>query len=215
MFDKYDVGQQVFVGLPICLVMLISGMIVSMLWAANMMKNGSVGLTALCYAIYIITTSIAFGWIFAVGMVQSQAYWLPVIFAVVGAIFLIATMIAKVISINGIITMGKIIFAVGIVMALFFLMFFIILLVMIFSPTAGIISGDILCTGIMMGMSIVSFLYIVIDIWQISKISEFATTTGQEYSKILPWFLGYRLLTDLVNLLFIVVLYIIRFGSRR
>lgn len=214
LFQNYTAGENLWAGFAIFLVTLIAGMIVSMLWTANMMKNGSAGLTILCYALYILTTSIAFGWLFALGFENSQAYWLPVMFAVVGGIMLIAAMIARGLSANGMLTMGKIMAVTAAVMGIFFLVFFILLFVVIFAPGAGVVIGNTICTGVMMGMSVFAFIYIIADIWSISKASEFTNTTGQEYSKIVPWFFGFKLLTDLVNILFIVLIWVLRFARR-
>lgn len=215
VFQNYTAGENITTGLAIFIVSLLAGIIVSLLWSANMMKNGSVGLTILCYAIYILTTSIAFGWLFALGFQNSEAYWLPVMFAVVGGIMLIAAMIARVMSVNGLLTMGKIMAATAIVMGIFFLIFFVLLFVIIFAPSGvGNVLGNAICTGVMMGMSVFAFIYIIADIWMIGKASEFADTTGQEYPAIVTWYFGFKLLTDLVNILFIVLLWILRFGKR-
>lgn len=213
VFLNYTAGENAFTGLAIFLITLIAGMIVSMLWTANMMKNGSAVLTFFCYAVYIVTTSIAFGWLFALGF-NNDIKWLPIMFGIVGGIMIIAAMIAKGMSVNGLLTMGKIMIATAIVMGVFFLMFFILLFVLIFAPMAGIVMGDMICTGIMMGMTVFAFLYIIGDIWFISKASEFADTTGQEYPAIATWFFGFKLLTDLVNILFVVLFWVLRFAKR-
>lgn len=212
-YQTLDSGNRILIGLPICLITLIIGMVVSFMWRANMLKNGSTGLTIAIYAIYMVFTSIAFGWLFSLAMVNSQAYWLPVLFAIVGAIFLLTAGIAKIVSLRGIITMGAIIVITGIVMGLFFITFFIVMMVSLFiNPTVTVLASDALCSLIMAAMSLVSFIYIIIDIWSISKLSEFVNESGTEYAKIMPWYCGFRLLTDLVNLLFIAVWYLIRFG---
>lgn len=213
----YNTVQDNFgLGLGIFFIMLLSGMIVSMLWTANMLKNGSVFLTILCYLFYITSTSVAFGWLFSIAMMNIDAYWLPVMFAIVGAIFLLTTLIAKATSINGVITMGKIVAICAVVMGILMLAFFILMMVSCFVWNQGVfMAGDVISSLVMFLMSIMSFVYIIWDIWSISKISEFAENSGQEFPKIMAWFCGYKLLTDLVNILFVVLWYVIRFGRRR
>ncbi|MCQ3907359.1 MAG: hypothetical protein MJ219_00980 [Mycoplasmoidaceae bacterium] len=86
-------------------------------------------------------------------------------FFVVGFVFLFATMIAKIISLRSVITMGKIIGVVGITTMILFLVFFILVIVSAFTLNPGVgIAGDTFCLIIMLCMTIVSFLYLVIDI---------------------------------------------------
>ncbi|MCQ2956797.1 MAG: hypothetical protein MJ233_02955 [Mycoplasmoidaceae bacterium] len=87
------------------------------------------------------------------------------LFAIVGAIFLLTAGIAKIVSLRGIITMGAIIVITGIVMGLFFITFFIVMMVSLFiNPTVTVLASDALCSLIMAAMSLVSFIYIIIDI---------------------------------------------------
>lgn len=203
----------IVLGLPICLITLILGMVISLLWRANMLKNGSVGITIGIYLLYIVTTSVAFGWLFALARLNVEAYWLPVMFAIVGGIFLLTAGIAKIISLRGIITMGAIVLIVGIIMGVCFIAFFIVMLVTLFiNPMVVVLASDALCSLVMAAIALVSFVYIIVDIWSISKMSEFVNDTGTEYGKIMPWYCGFRLLTDLVNILFIAIWYLIRFS---
>lgn len=216
LFDKvFDEAGLMNIGLSICLITLFSSMIVSMLWVANMIKSGSIPLTIACYLFYIASTSVAFGWMFNLAERSVDATWLMFTFVIVGAGFLLATMIAKISSANSIMTMAKVIGIVGFVMSILFIVFLVLLMVSIFvwNPNVGVI-GDTLCSIVMLSMTVVSFLYIVIDIWQISMLSEFQQASGQETLEILPWFCGFRLLTDLVNLVFIVIFWMLKFSRR-
>ena len=202
-----DIG----VGLGIFFATLISGMVVSILWVKNMFQSHSIGLTLLCYALYILTTSLAFGWLFSLAAHDMALWWLPVIFVIAGGTFLLALLFAKIISFNSVLTMGKVIGATALAMAIFLIIFLVLTIVFAVKPTEGTaMAADTIGSLIMLGMALVSFLYVIIDIWQISKMSEFAAETGQEESKILPWFFGYRLLTDLVNVLFIVLMVVMK-----
>lgn len=202
-------------GLGLCLSMLLFGMVISMLWTMNMLKNGSVALTVVCYALYIGFMSVAFGWLFALASHTVNAVWLWVMFLVVGGVFALCALISYVVSLRTIITFGKIIAITSIVMSIFMIVFLILMIVGLATQSGGVIlAGDAFCDMIMVIMSIVSFLYVIIDIWQISKLGEFAQSYDQPYSKILPWFCGYRLLTDLVNILFIAIFWLIKLGRR-
>lgn len=216
LFTSKLEGNDIYrIGFPIFMITLILGMVVSMMWVANMLKNGSVGLTVSCYLLYILSESVAFGWLFGIADHEGKGSWLGVLFFVVAFAFLMSTLIAKVISFRSIITMGKIMGIVGITMLVSFLMFFILMLVNIFVWNPGVgMAQDTFCLVIMLGMTVVSFLYLIIDIWSISKVSEFQDMTGQEFPKIMTWFCGFRLLTDLVNVLFILLLWLIRFSRR-
>lgn len=211
-----DYVAQFNIGFLIFILTLISGMVVSMLWTANMFKSGSVILTILCYAVYLLTISVAFGWLFSIAAHFMEMWWLPVIFAITGGVFIIALMIAKLISINSVMTMGKIIGATAIAMSIILIVFLVLMIVFMTTLNEGVgLTMDALTSIIMMAMAVVSFLYVIIDIWQISKISEFQDNTGTDGCKILPWFFGFKLLTDLVNVLFLVLLFIIRLAGRR
>lgn len=204
------------VGFAIFFVMLFGGMITSILWAKNMWSSGSIGLTIVCYALYILTTSLAFGWLFSLAAQFIGLWWLPVMFAITGAIFMMALLISKVMSLKSTLTMGKIIGATAISMLIFLLVFMILAIVFAVTRSTGVgLAIDTIGSLIMMGMAIVSFLYVIIDIWQISKVAEFSDETGMGQNKLIPWFFGYRLLTDLVNVLFIVLMFVLRFARRR
>lgn len=210
-----DYGATAGIGFAIFFVMLIGGMVTSILWVKNMFSSGSMGMTILCYALYILTTSLAFGWLFALGM-QSELWWLPVMFAITGGVFLVALLISKILSINSVLTMGKIIGATAIAMMVFLIVFLVLAIVTATTRSEGVaIATDTICSLIMMGMAVISFFYVIIDIWQISKVSQFNDQTGLEQPKIVAWFFGYRLLTDLVNVLFIVLMFFLRFARRR
>lgn len=202
------------VGLGIFLATLISGMIVSMIWVRNMFKSQSMALTILCYAIYIVTASLAFGWLFSLAAHFIRMFWLPVIFAITGGVFLLSALFSKLLSANGVMTFGKIIGATAIAMGIFLIVFLILTIIFVVRPSQGIgISIDTMWSLIMLGMAAVSFFYIVIDIWSISKTSQFVEQ-GEQQANLLAWFFGFRLLTDLVNMLFIVLIYVLRFARR-
>lgn len=213
--DKLAGNELYATGLPIFMITLLAGMIVSMMWIANMLKKGSIGLTIACYALYIFSESVAFGWLFSVAKDKVGGDWIGAMFFVVAFAFLMATLIAKIISFRSVITMGKIIGIVGFTMLIMFLIFFVLMLISLFTwnPNVGAV-GDSFCLIIMTCMTVVSFLYLVIDIWSISKISEFQDMSGQEFPRIMSWFCGFRLLTDLVNILFIMIWWLIRFSRR-
>lgn len=202
-----------YVGFPIFLVMLLSGMIVSILWSMNMMKNGSVALTIICYLFFMASMSVAFGWVFAVAMINLNAWWLPVLFAIVGGIFLLSLLISKAMTINSVLSMGKIIASCAIVMSVLFLVFLILMIVSACVWNAGVwMATDAFCSMIMMIMTVISFLYIIIDLWQIGKASEFESLSGEQVPWVITWFYGFKLLTDLVNILFIILLWVLRFA---
>lgn len=203
------------IGLLICLLTLIASMVISSLWTINMFKSGSWGLTITCYLLYILMTSVAFGWIFSLGFNQ-QLWWLPVIFAVAGGVFLITFAIAKLMSLRGVVTMGKIIGATAIAMSILMIVFLVIMIVALATQNGGVVlAGDALCSLIMAGMALISFLYIIIDIWRIQKLSQFADEQGIEQTKIMPWLFGFSLLTDLINVVFWMIILFIRLAGRR
>lgn len=214
-----DYGATAGIGFAIFFVMLIGGMVTSILWIKNMFSSESMGMTILCYALYILTTSLAFGWLFALGISDDpnkNLWWLPVMFVITGGVFLIALLISKILSINSVLTMGKMIGATAIAMMVFLIVFLVLAIVTATTHNTGVgLAADTICSLIMMGMAVISFLYVIIDIWQISKVSQFNDQTGIEQPKIVAWFFGYRLLTDLVNVLFIVLMFFLRFARRR
>lgn len=202
-------------GFIIFMCTLLGGMISSMLWTVNMFKNGSIGLTILCYLVYVATMSVAFGWLFTLVTAWCGATWCAIAFAIVGGVFLISALMSKLMGLRSALTMGKMIAGISIAMSIFFLAFFIAWIVFMCVPTAGsAVATDAFMWLIMAGMSIVSFLYMIIDIWSISKMSEFAGETGADYGKITPWFFGFKLLTDLINVLLVVIWFILRFARR-
>ncbi|MCQ2748312.1 MAG: hypothetical protein MJ223_03770 [Mycoplasmoidaceae bacterium] len=79
--------------------------------------------------------------------------------------FILTYFIAKIMSINGVVTFGKIIGATTIAMTFIMLIFMIIMIVFLIKPTEGTaIAANALMAIIMMGMSLISFLYIIIDL---------------------------------------------------
>lgn len=203
------------IGLGIFFATLISGMVISILWVKNMFQSQSIALTLLCYGLYILTTSLAFGWLFSLAANFMKLWWLPVMFGITGGIFLMAILFSKILSFNSVLTMGKVIGATALSMAVALIIFMVLAIVTSATRSEGTaIAANTIGSLIMIGMAVISFLYVIIDIWQISKMSEFNDEAGVQ-SKILPWFFGYRLLTDLVNILFIVFIFILRFARRR
>lgn len=196
---------------------LILSMIVSMLWVKILWKGKSTGLTITVYSIYIVMMSIAFGFLFAFLQNGQNPYtFLCVCFAVTGLIFLLVALIAKVITLNGILTYGKVVAISSIVMGVLMIAFFITMIVMATTGGHGWEAADVISWMCLGFVALVTFFYIIIDIRSIMGISEFNQYTSSEMK--LPsgvvWYCGFRLLSDLVNVLFLVIIFLARFSRR-
>jgi len=195
---------------------LLVSMIISMIWTRILWKGKSTGLTILVYSIYIATMSLSFGYLFAyitrTGGAEYQ-YMLPLCFAVAGTIFLLVTLVAKLIGIRGMITFGKIIAVTGAIAGAAFFAFLITFLVL--GPRMGWGSARVVSFISMSMIALVMFFYIIIDIKMIMAASQFNEYTGlEENAPAIVWYFGFKLLSDIINVLFWVVIWITRLIRR-
>ncbi len=200
---------------------LIVSMAISALWAKILWKGKAPGLTFLVYSIYILTMSISFGAAFNFlwfGLGEDSYPFLCICFAVTGLIFLLIALIAKVISLKGIITYAKIVGVASVIMMALFFAFLITMLVFAFTANPGKgfdLTADAITWMALAFMTLVTFFYIILDIRAIMGLSEFYNYTGSETTApAVVWYTGFRLLTDLVNVLILVILFALRFIRR-
>jgi len=207
--------------LPIFLLIMIAGMVISMLWIKALSKKKSVGLTIFIYALYIALESVAFGYIFALvrwTFTDDKALqYLALAFGVTGGIFLIAAGMSKLLSIKGAFSFMRLMAACGMAVGILSIVSLVLLIVNACAPSVmGLSAQSGIFFGIMLGLSVIVFGYMVIDMWSITKSEEFMNYMGLEgeVPSSYVWYCGYKLLVDLLNVLLIVLWFIIRFGSR-
>lgn len=144
------------------------------------------------YAIYIIAQGLGFGLLFTTWRAQE----IMTIFGIAGLAFLAmawAGYIAK--------DLSKM--APFLIMGSVFMM--IITIPMVILSFTGIVSGNLWFVWTI-GMGFLTLLFIMFDVWQLKKTSEFITASGgtdelTEF-RIVTWF-GFRLLSDMVQLVWI------------
>jgi len=201
----------------LCIILgsLLLSMIISMIWTRILWKGKSTGLTILVYSLYIAAMSVSFGYLFAYiarGHAEYQ-YLLPLCFAVAGGIFLLVTLVAKVIGIKGMITFGKIVAVTGAIAGAAFFAFLITFLVL--GPRMSWQSAQVISFISMSMIALVMFFYIIIDIKMIMAASQFNEYTGlEENAPAIVWYFGFKLLSDIINVLFWVVIWITRLARR-
>ena len=205
--------------LPLFLVIMFTGMFISIMWTKVLFRGKAGATVGVIFAIYTITEALSFGYIFALLRAVGGMNLVPIAFAVTGGIFLLTFMIAKLMSANGVFTMGKMIGATSIAVAVLFFITLILSIVALASGSFGVMqANDAFFMLGMVGLSLITFLYICMDIWSISKMSDFVqyeVGVDKQANNAIVWFAAFRLLTDLLNILLIVCWYLIRFFGRR
>jgi len=200
---------------PVVFGCLLLSMGISMLWMKILWKGKATGLTILVYSLYIISMSVGFGFLFArLWLLQYKIIFLA--FGVTGLLFLLLALISKVIGARGMITFGKIVMVTGIISGILFFAFMITMLIVGITGGWGGASLINAYSWLILALtSFAMFFYIIVDIKVISKASEFNEYTGvSEMAPAVVWYFGFKLLSDIVNLLFWVVIWITRLARR-
>ncbi len=202
---------------------LILSIVISILWTKILWKGKATGLTVLVFSLYIITMSVAFGALFNFLWFNEEATgfkftYLAAAFAITGIIFLLVALVAKIMSLRGVITYGKIVGICSIVMMVLFFSFMIAVLVVGLTGSGGqgfVITADVITWIVLIFMAIATFFYIIVDVKSIMGISQFNSYTGvDEKAPAVVWYCGFRLLSDLVNVLLLVIMFLIRIRGR-
>ena len=205
--------------LPLFLVIMFTGMFISIMWTKVLFSGRGKGAIAAIFAVYTITEALSFGYIFSLlrDVNGGNMNLVPVAFAITGGIFLLTVAISKLMTLRSVFTMGKMIGAAAIAMAVLMFISLILAIVAMASGSIGVMkANDTFFMFGMAGLSLITFLYICIDVWTISKMSDFMQYNPEmEGSSIIVWYAGFRLLTDLLNILLIVCWYLLRFAGRR
>jgi len=196
--------------LPIMMVVMFTGMLISMLWTKVMFQGKAGFTTVLIYALYVLCESVAFGYLF--GLARQSNYdniWIA--FVIAGGVFALCAAIAKLMSLKGVFTLGKMIGSAAIAMSVLLIVDLVVMIVWMASRNwqVGQVS-DFLFTIVMFCMALVTAGYIIIDIWSISKTDEFINYVGEQPNSAIVWFTAYRLLVDLMNVVLIVIWFLFR-----
>jgi len=201
------------VWLPIMLLVMFTSMLISMLWTKVLWQGKAGFTTVLIYAMYVVCESVTFGYLFGLARTAGMNYiWTA--FLVTGGVFALCAAIAKLMSLRGIFTLGSMIGAAAIAMGIMAFVALIVLIVALTGNRGAMNASNMLFDILMFVMSFITAGYIIIDIWSISKMSEFANYVGEDLNSGFVWFVGYRLLVDLMNVLLIVVWFMIRMFGR-
>lgn len=212
-----DPQSQMRTFLPIFLLLMVGGMVISLLWTKVMFQQKrSSGTIALIFILYTVMEALSFGYIFGLVRQTAGMKLIPVAFAITGGMFLFTALIGKCLSMKGVFTFGKLIGAIAIAMTICMIVSLILGIIGLATGSGAVINAyDSIFMLCMVGLSIITFAYIAIDIWTISKMSEFMQYQPEfEGSSVIVWYTAFRLLTDLLNLLLLVCWWLIRLARR-
>lgn len=201
---------------------LIVSIAISMMWVKILWKGKATALTILVYSLYIITMSLAFGAIFNFlwfneGL-EFKFTYLAAAFAITGGIFLIVALVAKIMSLKAMITYGKIVGVCSIIMMVLFFAFMIAILVVGLTGQGGQgfnLTADVITWIVLLFMAIATFFYIIVDVKSIMGLSQFNQYTNTDkQAPAIVWYCGFKLLSDLINVLLLVIIFLARLRGR-
>lgn len=201
---------------------LIVSIAISMLWVKILWKGKATALTILVYSLYIITMSLAFGAIFNFLWFNEDLgfkfTYLASAFAITGGIFLIVALVAKIMSLKAMITYGKIVGVCSIIMMVLFFSFMIAVLVVGLTGRGAEgfnLTADVITWIVLLFMAIATFFYIIVDVKSIMGLSQFNQYTNTDkQAPAIVWYCGFKLLSDLVNVLLLVIIFLARLRGR-
>lgn len=219
-FSKVEVMSDFGLVMGLTFGFLLVSIVISILWTKILWKGKATGLTILVCTLYVLTMSISFGvlfnYLYVVGDGQYKYAYLGIAFAITGAIFLIVALVAKIMSLKAVITYGKIVVICSIIMLVMFFAFMIAVLIVGLAGGGFSWNADIITWICLALVSIITFFYIIVDIKSIMGISQFSSYTGEDNTApAVVWYCGFRLLSDLINVLILVIIFIARISRRR
>lgn len=198
------------------IILILASMIISMVVNVKLFtRRGQVSRPLIwsMWLIYIVAEGLGFGILFLAFMVQFNQQqgilYLVFIFAAGGVAFVIASLIGKALSANATINLGKFI---GLLSIVFFIMFFVFMIATIVSSLSGTFGGDGLYLMIIGISTILFLLYLVFDISTISKTQQFISIDNAQLNWTLAMIFGFRLLVDLVGLIWNLAILVLRFA---
>lgn len=189
---------------------ILVSMILSMFWASKIM-TAKPWFTTLVFFVYIVAQGCGFGIIFGI----SSLFQLGLIFGVSGLIFLITGITGLLIKDKAAMTFRKFIM-IGSMIALGLM--FIISMVWMFDAIffsygmfgVGAMQWFYYFAMLMMGLVMMG--YMAYDIYMIQKIDTFLNVDDNALARNnIAFFFGYKLLVDLVGILWIVAMFVLRF----
>lgn len=182
---------------------LLVGLILSIVWSFRLYKASTAfGITVI--SIYCISYGIGFGFLFyALNMLEIISA-----FGMVGLIFLGTYLIAKAMSIKVAMKLGKFIFIASMV---YMVSFFVLLMVLLFVPLSW--TANVTIILITTGVSgLLSVLYLTWSLWMAQNMDNFISE--EQLSKKMGLFIGFQILMNLVQLVFLILRLFAIFGRR-
>lgn len=194
------------------LVAMILSMVVNVKFFTRM-GNVSKALVLTMWGIYVVAEGLGFGMLFLCFMVQFEMQqgilYLMFVFAAGGVAFLIAALIGKSLSNRATMALGKFISMLSIA---FMVMFFVFMIATLIVSLTGSFASDGLFLMIIGLSTILFLLYMVFDISAISKTQQFIGIDNTQINWTLAMMFGFRLLVDLVGLIWNIAIFVLRFA---
>lgn len=198
------------------IILILVSMILSMVVNVKLftrMGNVSKGLIYSMWTVYIVAEGLGFGLLFLAFMVQFNGQqgilYLIFVFAAGGIAFMIAALIGKSLSTKAMMSLGKFISILSIAFMVMFFVFMIATIVASFTSSFGSEGLFLMIIGL---STILFLLYMVFDISVISKTQQFLTIDNTQLSWTLAMIFGFRLLVDLVGLIWNIAIFVLRFA---
>ena len=200
----------------IAIATIVIASIMSMIWKSFGWINKNKCLTIAITSIYSVLLSITLGYFFAfIKQNFKNGYYLIYFsFIITGAIAFIAGLISIALNKKGAITFGKFVLTLTIIMLVvsgisLFLLWFSLFFTSLLSTI------DYLVFMLIIVSAILSFCYLIIDILLIMRFQQVKSLVVDEnLGNNLVWYFGFRLLTDLVNILLYVIYFLLRLTKK-
>lgn len=224
LIDKYvkttNTKDQTFyilmvVSAIVILVSAIMGIVASFKLARNTLK---IGLMISIWAIYVIAQTAAFAVLFycftSVFTNVKGLQYLLLIFAGGGLAFVLSALIAKAMSTNAVIKFSRFIFiiSIGFMVAM---LISIILNVVLYCAVKNF-NSEIIYTAMISVSILIFFLYMIFDMSMLAKAPQLLNLSDdQQQIKLLALFFGYRILVDLIALIWRVALLVLQFAGKK
>jgi hypothetical protein len=202
----------------ISIILILVAMILSMVVNGKFFLNmGQVkkSLVWSMWIVYIIAEGAGFGILFTAFCVQFSIdkgiLYLLLIFAAGGVAFLICALIGKSLSTKQMLSFGRFVGYMSIGFMVVFGICMLIMMIMMFIPNVGWAGGAM--WTLIIGLSTLLFLfYMIFDVSMISKTQQFIATDDKNVVWTVGMIFGFRLLVDLVGLIWNIAILILRFA---
>lgn len=180
---------------------LLVSVVLTLVWSFRV-YNASTGFATITIAVYCLANGIGFGSLFFV-----VAYWeIMFAFGILGLIFLFTFGIAKLLSFKSALNIMKVA-TIGTIVYLVFVL--LIGLVSVFCLSTDVFNYLYLVIIAVSGL--LSVLYMIYEIWTIQNLDKFYLE--QELTRKLSIFMGFQVLINLINLVWILLRFFIIFKN--